>query len=74
MKTTKENKRTKRRGCPVRLDEKYQEGFKTLQPGQDCPPCPRCDGKMVPWDAWLVTGANCEDCDWGMSEGSGSLL
>lgn len=56
------------------LDARYQEGFKRLGPGQACPPCPRCGGIMVPWDAWLVTGASCSSCSWGMSEGSGCLL
>lgn len=55
------------------LDQKYQDGFKHLKEGDGCPPCPRCDGKMVPWDAWLVTGATCIDCGWNMSEGSGCL-
>jgi len=56
------------------LDKKYQEGFKVLKEGQDCPPCPSCNGKMVPWDCWLVTGAKCEKCGWNMTEGTGCLL
>lgn len=61
------------------LDQKYQDGFKdapkNLKPGQTwMPPCPRCGGAMVPWDAWLVTGASCPTCKWGMSEGSGCLV
>lgn len=56
------------------LDAKYQAGFKTLQPGRQCPPCQRCGGVMEPWDLWLVTGAECTACGWGMSEGSGCLL
>ncbi len=57
------------------LDQKYQDGFKSGPISKEgCPPCPNCDGKMIPWDAWLVTGAKCEDCGWNMSEGSGSLI
>lgn len=55
------------------LDRRYQESFKELKPGEVCPPCPDCGGKMKPWDAWLVTGATCESCGWNMSEGSGCL-
>jgi len=55
------------------LDAKYQSGFKNLQPGEVCPPCPACEGKMEPWDAWLVTGATCTACGWNMNEGSGCL-
>jgi len=63
-----------------RLDKKYQDGFKDapkqLPKGMPywCPPCPKCNGEVVPWDAWLVTGAKCKDCGWGMSEGTGCLL
>ena len=60
------------------LDQKYQDGFAaapaTIPEGGWCPPCPNCDGKMKPWDAWLVTGATCTECGWNMSEGSGCLL
>ena len=60
------------------LDEKYQEGFKqapeVIPEGGWCLPCPRCEGKMIPWDYWLVTGATCESCGWGMTEGTGCLL
>jgi len=58
------------------LDEKYQEGFKhpDLLSEEGCPPCPNCNGKMIPWDYWLVTGATCKDCGWNMSEGGGSLI
>lgn len=56
------------------LDEKYQQGFKDLKEGDICPPCPSCNGKMIPWDYWLVTGAKCEDCGWNMTEGTGPLL
>ena len=56
------------------LDQKYQDGFKNLKDGDICPPCPSCNGKMIPWDGWLVTGATCESCNWNMSEGSGCLL
>ena len=62
----------------LRLDQKYQDGFAKapaeIPKGGWCPPCPRCGGVMKPWDTWLVTGANCQDCNWGMTEGSGSLL
>lgn len=57
-----------------RLDQKYQDGFKTLRPGECCPPCPACGGVMVPWDAWLVTGAECSECGWNMSEGGGAII
>lgn len=57
-----------------KLDAKYQADFATLKPGEVCPPCPACNGKMEPWDAWLVTGATCAKCGWNMSEGSGCLL
>ena len=56
------------------LDAAYQAGFANLGPGEVCPPCPACGGKMEPWDAWLVTGAECTICGWNMSEGSGCLL
>jgi hypothetical protein len=56
------------------LDRLYQEGFKDLKEDDVCPPCPNCKGEMVPWDAWLVTGAKCKECGWNMSEGSGCLL
>lgn len=56
------------------LDQKYQDGFKSLKPGERCPPCPSCAGQMEPWDAWLVTGATCTVCGWNMTEGTGSLL
>lgn len=55
------------------LDQKYQDGFKTLPEGEDCPPCPRCSGKMEPWDCWIVTGASCSVCGWNMTEGTGCL-
>lgn len=59
-----------------RLDQTYQDGFKDpLNLSKEgCPPCPRCNGKMIPWDAWLVTGAKCEECGWGMTEGTGRVL
>lgn len=61
-------------GSARALNDKYQAGFKCLAVGEACPPCPACSGKMIPWDAWLVTGATCESCGWNMSEGSGCLL
>ncbi len=56
------------------LDQKYQDGFKNLKPEDVCPPCPSCNGKMEPWDLWLVTGADCTVCGWSMTEGTGCLL
>jgi hypothetical protein len=59
------------------LDDKYQRGFKLMPkdaPEGWCPPCPRCNGEMKPWDCWLVTGATCTVCSWNMSEGTGCLV
>jgi hypothetical protein len=57
------------------LDDKYQEGFKSGPISKEgCPPCPRCSGKMIPKDYWLITAAICEDCNWTVVEGTGCLL
>jgi hypothetical protein len=61
------------------LDAKYQDDIKSLSKiwkkgDPPCPPCPRCGGTVKPWEAHIVTGAECLDCHWSMSEGSGALV
>lgn len=59
------------------LDDEYQRRFKDAPENPPLgwmPRCPRCEGEMKAWDAWLVTGATCTKCGWGMTEGTGCLL
>lgn len=57
----------------IELDARYQRLFKNLQPGQVCPPCPRCGGLVAPIDMHVITGAECTVCKWSMIEGTGCL-
>lgn len=51
------------------LDRAYQLALGAWDMQGDLPACPRCYGKMEPWDAWLATGATCKTCGWGYAEG-----